>query len=203
MHLDTDFGGDPDDAYLALLEVIRPGSLRDVPIVAMAGWLPDQRRDDIPPWGPAMDRNVQCDTRAAAIVFDVAPALTLVTLPAAIDVQLRASQSPALRAAGPVGALLATQSEQHAIDRGLADLARAHAGLANDLVNFHWDPVTGAVALGWPVADVETIALVAELHGEHLEFRPSPNGRPTRVVTHVDAGAFDDRWFNAIRATCR
>jgi inosine-uridine nucleoside N-ribohydrolase len=178
---------------LALLELERPGSLRDVTIVAMAGWLPDQRSDDFPDWGPAMDWNVQCDTRAAAIVFDAAPDLTLVTLPAAMHARLRASQLPTLRAAGPVGALLAAQSEVHARDNAFAD----------DLVNFHWDPVTAAVALGWRVAEFETRPLAAELHDEHLEFLPSPNGRPTRVVTRVDTAAFDERWLNAVRATCR
>jgi hypothetical protein len=76
-------------------------------------------------------------------------------------------------------------------------------GFADDLVNFYWDPVTAAVALGWPVAEIETRPLAAELHGEHLEFRPTPNGRPTRVVTRVDTVAFDERWLSAIRATCR
>jgi inosine-uridine nucleoside N-ribohydrolase len=178
---------------LALLELERPGTLRDVPIVAMAGWLPDQRSDDFPDWGPATDWNVQCDTRAAAIVFGAAPDLTLVTLPAAMHARLRASQLPTLHALGPVGALLAAQSAVHARDNDFA----------GDLVNFHWDPVTAAVALGWPVAAIETRRLDAELHGEHLEFRPSPNGRPTRVVTRVDTAAFDERWLNAVRATCR
>jgi inosine-uridine nucleoside N-ribohydrolase len=159
----------------------------------MAGWLPDQHAEQFPEWGPAMDWNVQCDTRAAAIVFDAAPVLTLVTLPAAMHAQLRTSQLPTLRAAGPVGALLATQSEAHAHDNDFAD----------GLVNFHWDPVTTAVALGWPVAKIETRPLAAELRGEHLEFRPSRNGRPTRVVTSVDTVAFEERWLNAIRATCR
>ena len=58
-------------------------------------------------------------------------------------------------------------------------------------------------ALGWQVAEIETRRLAAELHGERLEFRPSPNGRPTRVVTRVDTVAFDERWLNAVRATCR
>jgi inosine-uridine nucleoside N-ribohydrolase len=188
---------------LALLEVGRPGTLRDVPIVAMAGWLPDQATAGFPAWGAAMDWNVQCDARAAAIVFDAAPALTLVTLPAAMHAQLRASQLPTLRAAAPIGNLLATQSEQHALDNDFAALASAHERLADDLVNFHWDPVTAAVALGWPVATTETMTLVGELRDEHFEFRPSPNGRPTRVVTAVDADAFDEQWLNAIRATCR
>jgi hypothetical protein len=53
------------------------------------------------------------------------------------------------------------------------------------------------------VAEIETRPLAAELRGEHLEFRASTNGRPTRVVTGVDTAAFDERWLNAIRATCR
>jgi inosine-uridine nucleoside N-ribohydrolase len=178
---------------LALLERARPGTLRDVPVVAMAGWLPDQSADGHPEWGPEMDWNVQCDTRAARIMFEAAPELTLVTLPAAAHAQLRVEQLPALRDAGPVGALLATQSELHARDNDFA----------GDLVNFHWDPVTAAIALDWPVAEAATVPLTAELRDELLVFRPAANGRPTRVVTQVDAGAFDDRWLSAVRATRR
>ena len=49
---------------------------------------------------------------------------------------------PRLRSSGRIGELLARQSDTYAIDSGMPALARAHAGLASDLVNFHWDPVT-------------------------------------------------------------
>jgi inosine-uridine nucleoside N-ribohydrolase len=91
---------------LARLEQERPGSLRAARIIAMAGWL-DAPPADLPQWGPEMDFNVQCDSRAAGIVAAAAGDLTLVTLPAAMLATLRARDLPRLRAAGAVGALLA------------------------------------------------------------------------------------------------
>ena len=35
----------------------------------------------------------------------------------------------------------------------MAQLAAAHAGLPDDLVNFHWDPLTAAIATGWGATD--------------------------------------------------
>ncbi len=48
---------------LAMLEVTRPGSLGQVPVVVMGGWI-DSPTDGLPAWGPEMDFNVQWDTRA-------------------------------------------------------------------------------------------------------------------------------------------
>src|SRR5919202_2195853 len=51
---------------LALLEVSRPGSLAGAAVVATAGWL-GRLPPGFPDWGPEMDFNVQCDTRAGGI----------------------------------------------------------------------------------------------------------------------------------------
>jgi inosine-uridine nucleoside N-ribohydrolase len=94
IHLDTDLGGDPDDACatsatgrapspavphrrtligigpytnLALLELVRPGSLSQAPAVVMGGWTQPPSAG-LPAWGPEKDWNVQWDTRAAEIL---------------------------------------------------------------------------------------------------------------------------------------
>ena len=68
------------------------------------------------------DWNVQCDTRAADIVNGLA-LLTIVPLAATVKVHLRAAHLPRLRAAGPLGELMATQAEAYGVDRraGLPD----------------------------------------------------------------------------------
>jgi inosine-uridine nucleoside N-ribohydrolase len=138
---------------LALLEIARPGSLHGISVVFMGGWLRGAA-PGLPSWGPEIDWNVQCDQHAAMIVAAAAD-LTLVTLPATLTAHLRASQLPRLQASGAVGELLALQSEVHAKDNRMPDLARRHPGLPSDLLNFHYDPVTGAVAEGWAGATVE------------------------------------------------
>ncbi len=184
---------------LALLEVMRPGILVHVPIVVMGGWV-QPPAPGLPAWGPDMDFNVQWDTRAAAIVAASASNLTLSTLPATLTAPLRAADLPRPRAAGPLGALLARQSEAYAQDRGMAALGRAHAGLPDDLLNFHWDPVACAVALGWPGAAIEEMRLQPVMTGEVLRFQPHPEGRPVRVVVDVDGASFREVWLAAVEA---
>ena len=186
---------------LALLEVARPGSLGRVPVVAMGGWtgLPAA---GLPQWGPEMDFNVQWDTRAAEIVAATAR-LTMVTLPVTLKAHLRAADLPRLRAAGPLGELLARQSEAHGYDNRMAELGRAHTGLPDDLMNFQYDPVACAVALGWPGAVVEDVRLQPVLDAGVLRFQPDPGGRPTTVVVDLDAAGFAEAWLAAIEAVRR
>jgi hypothetical protein len=94
---------------LALLERKRPGTLKDVPVVAMGGWI-EPPAEGLPQWGPERDFNVQCDTEAAQIVAAAAD-LTLVTLPVTLKAPLREMHLPRLRSSGPLGELLARQSE--------------------------------------------------------------------------------------------
>lgn len=186
---------------LALLEVIRPGSLEEVSVVLMGGWIQPPAAG-LPAWGPEMDWNVQCDTQAALIVSSRAK-LTLVTLPATLKAHLRAAHLPRLRASGPMGELLALQSEVHARDNNFAQLGRTHPGLPDDLVNFHYDPVTCAVALGWPGATVEEMRVQPVLEGGLLRFRLNEAGRDTRVVTDIDGDEFVEMWLTGVEALQR
>jgi inosine-uridine nucleoside N-ribohydrolase len=186
---------------LALLEVMRRDALRGVPVVAMAGWL-EPAGPGFPDWGPAMDFNVQCDTRAAQIVVGVAD-LTLVPLTVAMRAQLRAAQLQRLAAFGPIGELLARQSETHASKNDMSRLARAHAALPDDLVNFHWDPVAAAVAVGWPGVTLEERSLAPELLDDVLVFRPTDHGTVARVAVNIDAPAFEEVWLRKIEVVDR
>jgi inosine-uridine nucleoside N-ribohydrolase len=146
-----------------------------------------------------MDFNVQWDTRAAEIVAATAH-LTLVTLGVTLNAPLRAADLPRLRASGPLGQLLAQQSEAYAQETEKTELGRAHAGLPDDLLNLHWDPVTCAVALGWSGAIVEEMRLKTVLENGVLRFQSDPEGQPTRVVVDVDGVSFTDAWLTAVEA---
>jgi len=186
---------------LALLEVARPGRLGRVPVVAMGGWTgpPD---DGLPAWGPEMDWNVQFDSRAAQLLAATA-VLTLVTLPVALKAHLRAADLPRLRACGPLGQLLARQGEAHGEDHDMAELGRAHAGLPDDLLNFHYDPVACAVAAGWNGATIEERRLQPVLDGEVLRFQPDQDGRLMSVVVDLDGAGFTQTWLGAVELTQR
>ncbi|TMC01313.1 MAG: nucleoside hydrolase [Chloroflexi bacterium] len=182
---------------LALLEMARPGSLARTPVVLMGGWVRPPAAG-LPAWGPDMDWNVQWDTRSAEVVVAGAAALGLATLPATLRAPLRAADLPRLRACGPLGGLLARQSEARAEEAGMRALGRAHAGLPDDLLNFHYDPVACAVALCWPGAVVEELRLRPVLEGGVLRLEPDPGGRPARVLVDVDGPAFSEAWLAAV-----
>jgi purine nucleosidase len=169
---------------LALLEITRAGSLARQPVVVMGGWV-QPSAPGLPQWGPDMDFNVQWDTRAAEVVAATAR-LTLVMLSATLNAHLRRADLPRLRAAGPLGQLLARQSEAHGEANRMEQLGCEHAGLPDDLLNFQYDPVACAVALGWSGATVEDMRLQPVWQDGVLSFQSHPEGRSTRVVVDVD-----------------
>jgi purine nucleosidase len=182
---------------LAELELEEPGRLREVSVIVMGGWV-DPPAPGLPRWGPERDWNVQWDTRAANVVFDATDRLTLVTLPATLRAHLRAADLPRVRASGPLGELLARQSEAHARDSGKRDLPGTCPALPTDFLNFHYDPVTCAVAVGWNGATVDELDLRATLAGDVLRFERRARGRRTRVVTDVDGASFSETWLAAV-----
>ncbi|HEY2176928.1 MAG TPA: nucleoside hydrolase [Mycobacteriales bacterium] len=186
---------------LALLEVARPGSLARNRVVAMGGWIRPPA-DGLPAWGPDMDWNVQWDTRAAQIVAATA-SLTLATLPATMHGQVRAADLPRLRACGPLGELVARQCAAHGADYAMGDMGKAHTGLADDLLNFQYDPVACAVALGWPGAVLDDMHLRTIVDNGQLRFEQDPGGRPTRVLVDVDGAALNEVWLTAVERAAR
>jgi inosine-uridine nucleoside N-ribohydrolase len=184
---------------LGLLEISRPGALRDIALVMMGGYVFPPGRG-LPRWGPEMDFNVQWDPRAAEIVFAAAANLTLVTLPATLTAHLRAAHLSRLRASGPLGELLARQSAAHADDHAMRELGRAHEGLPEDLLNFHYDPVACAVALVGGGARAAPMRLNLTRREETLHFRPDPDGRLTRVVDEIDGEGFSETWLAIVEA---
>ena len=186
---------------LALLEEARPGLLQAARVVVMGGWV-GPAPDGLPPWGPAMDWNVQCDPVATLTVLAACPCLTMVTLTAAMGAHLRRRHLPRLEASGQVGRLLARQARAHGDEHDMPSLARAHHGLPADLLNFQWDPVACAVALGWPGAPTVATRLRPAFTDGALHFEVGA-GTPTDVVLTVDGPAFEDRWLGAVAAVDR
>jgi purine nucleosidase len=186
---------------LALLERDRPGTLARVPVTLMGGWVRPPA-PGLPGWGPERDWNMQADPLAAQEVLEACADLTLSTLTVSLQVPLRARDLPGLRALGPMGDLLARQSEAHAATSGKDQLGPAHTDLPDDLVNFHYDPLACAVALGWPGAVVERMRLRAAVDDGGLRLYADPRGQVIRVVVDADGDAFRPCWFEAVRAAC-
>jgi inosine-uridine nucleoside N-ribohydrolase len=183
---------------LAALALRDGGALGQVPVVMMGGWavrLPE----GYPRWGPERDRNVQRDVPAAMTVFSTARRLTVVPCGSAVAATLAARDLPHLAATGSAGRYLVRESVRHALRRGHAMLGATYPALPADLVNFQWDPVSAATAVGWDGCVVEMRDLVPRQRAGGLAFDEAPAGVPTRVVTAVDGARFRRAWLDAVR----
>ena len=186
---------------LAVTEERHPGSLGRAEVVVMGGWI-EPPADGFPQWGPARDFNVQTDVEAAVCIVETAGRVTLSTLPETMPAQLTDAQLDAI-SGGAAGGLLARQSRFHALDTGKAELRGRWPRIADDFVNFHWDPVACALACG--SAAVETTALRLEPVVEEgvLRFVRSKEGRDVTALAGVDGDAFAAEWVAAVRAVDR
>ncbi len=182
---------------LAQLGAARPGALARARVVLMGGWTSPARRG-LPQWGPEMDWNVQCDTQAAETVFTSAGEVTLVTLTATLDARLRERDLDRLRAGGPLGQLLARQAQAHGAEHRMNALGRAHAELPDDLLNFQYDVVACAVAVGLPVAAFAQQRLVPRRDGATVRFEEHTDGRDVRVTASVDDERLRHLWLAAV-----
>ena len=146
---------------------------------------------------------MQCDTTATQQVFAAAGDLTLATLTGTLRAHLRTAHLERLEASGPIGRLLARQGRAHAAEHRMTELGRAHAGLPDDLLNFQYDPVACAVAVGWPGATIATVHLRPAVDAGVLRFEPVETGTPVDVVLDVDGTDFAETWLRAIERADR
>ena len=184
---------------LARLEAARPGRLAAARVVVMGGWLAPLA-EGLPQWGPERDFNLQCDPLAASTVLRAVGDLTLATLPALAVAHLRRRDTARLRAAGRIGALLAGQAEAYADEQDRAALTAVHPALPDDLLNFHWDPVTCAIAVGWDAVDItdSNVAIDLAADGTVRMRHDDANGRPVRAVVAIDGVAFSETWLAVV-----
>lgn len=184
---------------LALLERRTPGILAQARLCLMGGFV-HAPREGLPRWDYTRDYNVQVDAESARVVFECAREPTLVTLAVTAETALRASQLPALKRAGPLARLVAAQAEIYAdSEHRRAEYEHDYAGLPEDFINYQHDPLACAVALGWEEGiEALELPLRSELEDGWLRQTIDERGRPSRVVTRVDAEAFADLWLRTV-----
>ena len=184
---------------LAMLETARPGLLASAGVVVMGGHHTTPH-DGLPRWGIRDDFNVQQDAVAASIVFGRCDPI-VVPLAVSLEVCVRGAQLPALRDAGALGALIAAQAERHARDQGRDRLPASFPGLPSDLLNFQYDPLACAVALGWDGITVERVPCSFEREDDGLlRMERREGGVPLRTAVDVDAERFEREWLDAVCA---
>lgn len=181
---------------LALAERNHPGLLRGANIVAMGGHV-EMPGAGLPQWGPAMNFNFEADAPAARVVFGACDPL-IVPLHVCMPVAVREEHLERLGAGGPLSRLVGSQCQLHGRGNDMAGLAAACPGLPHDILNFQWDPVACGAALGWDCVRIEERPL-ALVDGDGGMVFVSRAGDPARrVVTAVDADAFNEEWLACV-----
>ncbi|MEP6871029.1 MAG: nucleoside hydrolase, partial [Anaerolineaceae bacterium] len=183
---------------LAVLETLRPGAFENANVVIMGGHLGEPGETGLPQYGPEVDYNIQTDRRAAMIVFERVNPL-IVPLAVTLKVCLRRSDLPALEAGGPLAKLLAIQAALHCADHQMDRLGAINAAVPSDILNFQYDSLACAAALGWDCLTVENIPLTAGMQDGCVVLNHDPIGHLRPVVTNVDAQQFAARWMEAVR----
>ena len=178
-----------------------PGYLERARLFLMGGYLYPVR-PGFPQWGNEIDFNVQADVRSAHYATEHGGSVTLVPLTMTVETALRRAYLPALRKAGRLASLIAAQAQAFAKEYQYETLiGEVYSGLPRDLINFQHDPLTCAIALGWEkgIEFEEAPLVVEEQDGWLVErFAPGGQGRPVRVVTRIDAEAFDRYWLEVM-----
>ena len=183
---------------LMLLDRKYPGILKGANVVLMGGnvYPPPP---GFPQWDNQDDWNVQVDVQAAKHVIEQARPL-MIPLSMTCQTALRRSDLPRLAQAGKLGELLVRQAHVH--DKTYDNAQKYGAvydGLPDDLINFHHDPLACAIALGWNEGvEIEDVTLRLEVRDGWLYETPDPNGVPVRLVTKIDAGAFNEYWVTVV-----
>lgn len=183
---------------LGMLETLRPGSFGQSPVVVMGGYF-GMPGSGIPQWPSQYDYNVQADRVAARIVFDRLNPL-IASLNITLQTSLRRRDLDTLRAGGPLSQLMAVQAELHWADHKLESLAQQNPALTPDILNFQYDSLACAAAIGMGCVSVGVERRSLVVDGENLVLTLGADGPERRVVTDVDADGFGAAWLARVRA---
>ena len=74
----------------------------------------------------------------------------------------------------------------------------ARSGLPDDLLNFHYDPLTCAAALGWEGVEFDHFRIRVDARNGSLLMRVDPEGVGLRVATAVDGPSFNRHWLRVV-----
>jgi len=185
---------------LYLLDLEYPGILMDAKLFLMGGYIYPIRQG-FPNWGNESDWNIQVDVNSARHVIEHSSP-TLIPLTVTVETALRRAYLNDLRAAGPLGELIARQAEEFAFDeQNEKKYGETCKNVPGDIINFLHDPLACAIALGWNEGiEIKELQLILEERAGWLHELVDASGRPTRVITKIDGPRFNQFWLNTITA---
>jgi purine nucleosidase len=184
---------------LVLMEKVYPGTLAKADLYLMGGHV-KPAPPGFPQWDNTVDWNVQYDVASARYLFDHCSA-TIIPIEVTGQTALRRAYLPALRAAGPLGQLLAHQAEAFAREEEYEQVyGSACEGLPDDIINFLHDPLACAIALGWPGVTSERISIRTDVRDGWLFEEQDEAGQPMTLVTAVEGTRFNEFWLQVVTA---
>ncbi len=183
---------------LALLDKKYPGILQKAKLFLMGGLI-FPVSETLPQWGNDMDYNIQLDTNSAKYVFEHSNP-TLVTMTITLATSLRRAYLESLNNSDEVGKLIAKQAEAFSKTWNNEEkYGKTCKGIPTDTINFQYDPLTCAIALGWKQGvKIEKIPLVFKMKDGFFHEEIESSGKLTNVVTAADASAFNEFWFQTV-----
>ncbi|MEO8540002.1 MAG: nucleoside hydrolase [bacterium] len=183
---------------LAMLESLRPGVFAHAPVVVMGGYL-GLPPAGYPQWPSSYDYNVQADRVAARIVYEKLDPL-IASLNVTLKSSLRRRDLAVLKAGGPLARLMALQAELHCENNRMEKLARDNLALPSDLLNFQYDSVACAAAIGLDSITTGVERRALDVDGEQLVLRERDDAPERRFVVDVDTDEFSRTWLERVSA---
>lgn len=158
-----------------------------------------------PNWGRENDWNINMDLPAADIVLNHCN-LTLVEIAPTLKVFLTESDCAKLDGTDEVNSLIARQGRfwrNHA-DFIIEETAKC-GKLPRDLCNFHYDPLTCAIAAGFSDYSAEEIAIEFHPLAEKKTYTmvETESGNRVRLVYDADGPLFNHSFMNTMLKTLR
>jgi purine nucleosidase len=80
------------------------------------------------------------------------------------------------------------------------EYGRQFSLLPDDLLNFHYDPLTCAAALGWDGIEVCDLSIALDNRDGVILMCRDPEGVPVRFATEVDGTRFNRYWLDVVTA---
>jgi purine nucleosidase len=183
---------------LAAYEAIRPGRLATVPVFICGGWI-NFAHNGFPQWSWEVDYNIQQDQEASRLVISRCVP-TLIPISITAEVFLREADLPRLEAEGPLGRLIAQQAKLQARYEKKQEYGRQFSLLPDDLLNFHYDPLTCAAAVGWEGIEICDLSIALDNRDGVILMCRDPKGVPVRFATAVDGTRFNRYWLDVVTA---
>jgi purine nucleosidase len=181
---------------LYLLDIKYPGILKQTEIFFMGGYI-HPPHPGFPNWKNEWDFNKQIDIKSAKHVFQNSN-ITLVQLSSTEETFITEAEIGPLKESDPLGKLLAKQAEQWKKDEKIAEKYKDCEKVPKDIINFQYDPLTAAIALGWDGARIEELPLIIVEKDNILHELIDNSGKIIKVVSKVDGMKFNKFWLSQV-----